>query len=49
MSDVLAADQEQLAELAAMYADKEISAAEWRVARERIERAFNSGEPSCRA
>jgi site-specific DNA recombinase len=37
-SDALAVDQEQLDELAAMYGKQEISAREWRAAREPVER-----------
>ncbi len=43
LSDALAADQQQLEELAAMYGDKEITAAEWRAAREPIEKRIRHG------
>lgn len=43
LSDALADDQQQLEELASMFGNKEISAAEWRAAREPIERRIRHG------
>jgi site-specific DNA recombinase len=44
LSAALQSDQEQMAELAAMWAAKEISSAEWKAAREPIEARINSAD-----
>jgi hypothetical protein len=40
----ITADRDQLTELATLYADRSISAAEWKVARERIESRIKQNE-----
>jgi hypothetical protein len=49
LSDGLAADQAQLDELAVMFGKQEISAREWRAAREPIERRKNDRQRQLRA
>jgi site-specific DNA recombinase len=49
LSDALAADQTQLDELAAMFGKQEISAREWRAAREPVERRMRDRQRQLRA